>query len=61
MASKKKRVVDDDDFFDSRGATIKDRKYVDGVPVYTEEELGLDEDADGGDTDLCPFDCKCCT
>ncbi len=28
-----------------------------GIPVYTEEELGMNK---GGDTEDCPFDCQCC-
>jgi hypothetical protein len=30
----------------------------DGYKIYTLEELGLN--TNGGDTDLCPFDCDCC-
>ncbi|KYQ93596.1 hypothetical protein DLAC_04969 [Tieghemostelium lacteum] len=58
--SKKRKLELEDDFFDSRGLNIKDRKYVDGLPVFTEEELGLDTAGEGGDTELCPFDCQCC-
>ncbi|KAF2073117.1 hypothetical protein CYY_005558 [Polysphondylium violaceum] len=54
------KKVTHDDFFDSRGVNIKERKTVDGFPVFTEEELGLDVWGEGGDTELCPFDCKCC-
>lgn len=50
-------VLDDDQFADSRGEKRK-RKTVDGLKVYTEEELGLNNG--GGDTELCPFDCNCC-
>ena len=35
----------------------KPRKYVDGLPVYTEEELNIGK---GGNTADCPFDCECC-
>ncbi|SPQ98677.1 unnamed protein product (mitochondrion) [Plasmodiophora brassicae] len=31
--------------------------YIDGLRVYTVEELKLGL---GEDTDLCPFDCQCC-
>ena len=31
------------------------RSTTDGYKVYTEDELKLGK---GGDTDLCPFDCK---
>ncbi len=34
------------------------RKCVDGVKVYSEEELKLN--SNGGDTEDCPFDCNCC-
>ena len=47
---------DDEAFFDTRG-TAGPRKYVDGLPVYTVEELGIGK---GGDTPDCPFDCDCC-
>ena len=29
----------------------------DGLPIYTEESLGIGQ---GGNTALCPFDCECC-
>lgn len=48
---------DSDPFSDSRGLR-GGRKVVDGIPVYSPEELGLG--AQGGDTPLCPFDCECC-
>jgi hypothetical protein len=50
-------VLDDAAFADSRGTSRK-RKTIDGLKIYTEEELGLNNG--GGDTDLCPFDCTCC-
>ncbi|XP_068339552.1 uncharacterized protein C6G9.01c-like [Pyrus communis] len=31
----------------------------DGLMVYTEDELGINN-ADAGNTPLCPFDCSCC-
>ncbi|KAL2328670.1 hypothetical protein Fmac_022097 [Flemingia macrophylla] len=34
-------------------------KTEDGFSVYTEEELGINN-ADAGNTPLCPFDCTCC-
>lgn len=43
------------------GGAKKDpnRRYTaDGLPIYTEKELGLS--TEGGDTALCPFDCDCC-
>ena len=46
-----------DDLLDPK-ATKKGRKYVDGLPVYTYEELGIS--ANSGGTPLCPFDCDCC-
>ena len=33
------------------------RKILDGLPIYTEEELNIGK---GGLTELCPFDCTCC-
>lgn len=36
------------------------RRYTeDGIPIYTEEELGLNNPK-AGTTPLCPFDCDCC-
>jgi len=50
---------DDKDFWaDSRGDKGGKRKKVDGLYVYTEEELGIR--GDSGGTALCPFDCNCC-
>ncbi|EOB12653.1 hypothetical protein NBO_386g0010 [Nosema bombycis CQ1] len=34
-----------------------DRKFIDGLPIYTVEELKIGK---GGDTEDCPFDCDCC-
>lgn len=47
----------DDDFFDSRGKNAQKRKKIEGVSVYSLDELGVGK---GGETDLCPFDCTCC-
>lgn len=33
------------------------RKVIDGVKVYSLDELGVGK---GGDTPDCPFDCDCC-
>lgn len=35
----------------------KGKKEIDGLKVYTTEELNLGK---GGDTPDCPFDCECC-
>ncbi|KAM2642472.1 hypothetical protein EV1_016431 [Malus domestica] len=35
------------------------KRRQDGLTVYTEEELGINN-ADAGNTPLCPFDCSCC-
>eukprot|EP01007_Sphenomonas_quadrangularis_P001907 NODE_3038_length_502_cov_102.240618_g2630_i0.p1 GENE.NODE_3038_length_502_cov_102.240618_g2630_i0~~NODE_3038_length_502_cov_102.240618_g2630_i0.p1 ORF type:complete len:133 (-),score=17.20 NODE_3038_length_502_cov_102.240618_g2630_i0:52-450(-) len=51
-----KTSAETDEFLDTRGS-IGARKYVDGMPVYTLEELGVGK---GGGTRLCPFDCDCC-
>jgi hypothetical protein len=38
--------------------TSKQRKRTEeGFVIYHEDELKINE---GGDTDLCPFDCQCC-
>eukprot|EP00762_Andalucia_godoyi_P000643 ANDGO_05282.mRNA.1 Uncharacterized protein C6G9.01c len=44
-----------DGFFDSRGQS--GRRRVDGVLVYSVDELNIGH---GKDTDQCPFDCDCC-
>ncbi|KAJ1844642.1 hypothetical protein LPJ73_005103 [Coemansia sp. RSA 2703] len=48
--------ADDDSFADSRG---KNSKYTDdGMRVFYMDDLHIGEGE--GDTELCPFDCKCC-
>ncbi|KAJ1845966.1 hypothetical protein LPJ73_004678 [Coemansia sp. RSA 2703] len=48
--------TDDDSFADSRG---KNSKYTDdGMRVFYMDDLHIGEGE--GDTELCPFDCKCC-
>ncbi|KAJ1720450.1 hypothetical protein LPJ53_004919 [Coemansia erecta] len=48
--------ADDDIFSDSRG---KNSKYTDdGMRVFYLDDLHIGEGE--GDTELCPFDCKCC-
>lgn len=49
-----------DDFANSRGSG---RRKIDGLDLYSAEELGLVKDRKGGDTPLCPFDCPtdCCS
>jgi len=46
----------DDIFGENTGAR---KRTVDGLVIYSEDELGLSKKG-GGDTDLCPFDCDCC-
>lgn len=48
------------DFSDAQGKHRTTRRLTeDGFPIYTPAELGVTV-AQGGDTDLCPFDCACC-
>lgn len=35
------------------------KRTEDGLTIYTEEELDINN-ADAGNTPLCPFDCSCC-
>jgi hypothetical protein len=49
--------VDQDGFGDSRGNSGKRRK-IDGLSLYSTEELNIGKGA--GDTEDCPFDCQCC-
>lgn len=45
-----------DDIFNM--GQLKQRRYdAEGLPVYTTDELNVGA---GGDTDQCPFECKCC-
>jgi hypothetical protein len=46
-----------DGFTDSRGSQQGRKKTDDGLLVFASEELNIGK---GGDTDECPFDCRCC-
>jgi len=48
--------------FDVRGTTSTARRLTDdGLPIYTDKEMGLGvDDQQGGNTAECPFDCSCC-
>ncbi|BFZ56313.1 hypothetical protein PYCC9005_003358 [Savitreella phatthalungensis] len=46
-------------YSDLKGSANRKRTE-EGYAVYYEDELGLVEDPNAGETDLCPFDCKCC-
>jgi hypothetical protein len=66
-----KPSADEESFMDSRGSKRSllfaaligglmlepGRRTEDGLPIYAVEELC----GQGGDTELCPFDCECCT
>ncbi|CAL8470713.1 g10255 [Coccomyxa elongata] len=55
-AKRKKAVGNKDDIFGTGSGKAR-RKTADGLTLYTEDELNTGK---GGDTPLCPFDCKCC-
>ncbi|BDA45706.1 Uncharacterized protein C6G9.01c at C-terminar half [Coccomyxa sp. Obi] len=55
-AKRKQAVGNKDDIFGT-GSGKDRRKTADGLTLYTEDELNFGK---GGDTPLCPFDCKCC-
>lgn len=55
-AKQKKAIGSKDDIFGT-GTGRARRKTADGLTLYTEDELNSGK---GGDTPLCPFDCKCC-
>ena len=38
----------------------KKTRYATPFTLYTEEELGIDDKSDAGNTPLCPFDCSYC-
>lgn len=52
-------VQEDDDFANVRGAGTSRPTTSDGLKIYTEEELGLNNPLAGTTAD-CPFDCDCC-
>ncbi|KAM2020868.1 hypothetical protein ACFX16_042957 [Malus domestica] len=54
---KKDKGIRDGGFGDLSSQTKK--RTQDGLAVYTEDELGINN-ADAGNTPLCPFDCSCC-
>ncbi|XP_057524817.1 uncharacterized protein C6G9.01c [Amaranthus tricolor] len=54
---KKKKIPKDSEVFNSNSKPR--RRTNNGLPIYSEEELGINNQ-DGGDTALCPFDCSCC-
>merc|ERR1712048_253057 len=49
-------LSDDDEFLKNKNI----RRFEDGLPVYTEEELKLQNRFKTNHTKLCPFDCDCC-
>jgi hypothetical protein len=54
MSREKEDVSDEGKYF----STGKNgRKYYDGLPVYTSEELNIGK---GGNTKKCPVYCECC-
>ena len=50
-------MVDDRCFIVMHAVHCSCRMGADGLKVFTEEELKVGQ---GGNTDLCPFDCQCC-
>lgn len=55
---KRKEIPNNEDLFsDPRGKLTASRRMEDGTPIFTWEEMKIGQ---GGDTDLCPFDCQCC-
>jgi hypothetical protein len=43
-----------------KSVSAKPKRYdTDGMPIFTEESLGINQPG-SGDTGLCPFDCWCC-
>ncbi|CAG8515543.1 13156_t:CDS:2 [Ambispora gerdemannii] len=58
ISKRKLKQNDEDGFSDTRGTKIR-KKTEDGLPIYSAEELKLNNKG-GGDTSQCPFDCHCC-
>ena len=52
--------ISKDDFANLHGNSMDMLATSDGYKVYTEEMLDKMLSNSGGDTPLCPFDCKCC-
>jgi hypothetical protein len=57
-ANKKKAGSSSDPFATATQLNKAQLDYTDeGWKIYTPQELSI---GNGGDTDLCPFDCQCC-
>ena len=58
--SKKEKAARDAALKEAQTNAKQPRRYTeDGLPIYTEAELKLDNPK-AGTTPLCPFDCDCC-
>ena len=57
--SKKEKVLKDAENKSKIEKNQKRRFTEEGFPIFTEEELKLNNPT-SGKTDLCPFDCDCC-
>ncbi|XP_024012181.1 uncharacterized protein C6G9.01c [Eutrema salsugineum] len=55
----RKRKRNELDGFNNNPKSRPRKRTKDGLPVFTEDELGINK-AYAGDTPLCPFDCNCC-
>ena len=58
--TKKEKAARDAALKEAQANAKQPRRYTeDGLPIYTEAELKLDNPK-AGTTPLCPFDCDCC-
>ena len=58
--TKKEKAARDAALREAEANAKKPRKFTeDGLPIYTEAELKMDNPK-AGTTPLCPFDCDCC-
>ena len=52
--------ISNSEFSDLHGKSMNLRITKDGYKVYSEEMFNESLAQSGGDSSLCPFDCKCC-
>ena len=58
--TKREKAARDAALKEAQANAKQPRRYTeDGLPIYTEEELKMDNPK-AGTTPLCPFDCDCC-
>ena len=59
VSKEKKSKAEKTTKIEDQKTSAKRRYTEDGLPIYTEEELKINN-PNAGKTPLCPFDCDCC-